>query len=201
LIGYLNLLLKDENTRIIHTTLKKCYSSALKMRSLINDFLYFTGPRPGQLPFEISEFSFNNLVTETIENFHLTYPHLNIQLQGETTANIKGDRGRIEQVIANLLNNAIKYAPGKNQIDVVLKQETDNVVLQVRDYGIGIEPGEISLLFDKFYRAGNTGKIKGMGLGLYIVKEIVNFHKGRVLVESTPGKGTIFTVELPIGAF
>ena len=178
--------------------MQKCYASTLKMRSLINDFIYFTRSKPGELAFEMSEFDFDTLLAETVENLELAHPQYRIQLEGKTNATLTGDRIRIEQMISNLVNNAIKYAPGKEIINVIAKQENNRIVFQIIDDGIGIEPDEIPRLFDKFHRATNTGKIKGMGLGLYIVKEIVDFHKGAIFVESQPGKGAVFTVELPI---
>lgn len=198
LLGNLNLIKRQDNSEWVDKQLQKCYASTLKMRSLINDFIYFTRSKPGELAFEISEFDFDKLLTETVENLELAHPQYHIQIEGKTNATLTGDRDRIEQVISNLVNNAVKYAPGKENIKVIAKQENNRIVLQIIDDGIGIESEEIPRLFNKFHRAPNTGKIKGMGLGLYIVKEIVDFHQGTISVESQPGKGAVFTVELPL---
>lgn len=198
LVGYLSLMLKaPDNTAAVANYAKKGYESALKMRSLITDFLDFSKVQQGELTFTIGEVDFDSLVADTVYNMQMSFPQHRILLEGKTEKKIYGDRGRIEQVLTNLLNNAIKYSPGKDQIDVTIRSTQNSVVLQVEDYGLGIEKRELNRIFTKFHRANNTGKIKGMGLGLYIVKEIVDFHQGKISVESTPGEGTIFTIELP----
>lgn len=201
LLGFLALLLRiPTHPEPTNTHIKKAYDSALKMKGLISDFVDFSRAQQGLLSFEIKTFDFDKLVVETVENFHLANPYYDIHVQGRTEKSIKGDRGRIEQVIINLMNNAMKYSPGKNKIEILLHQQENAVALQIRDYGVGIEKEEMDKIFDKFHRASNTGKIKGMGLGLYIVKKIVDYHQGSVIVESEPGKGTSFTVILPVEA-
>ncbi|HET7091515.1 MAG TPA: ATP-binding protein [Anaerolineae bacterium] len=112
---------------------------------------------------------------------------------------ILGNGRRLEQVVANLVGNAIKYTPEGGRIDVSLQEDGEFVVLRVRDTGIGITPEDQSRIFDKFYRVETdaTLAIAGTGLGLSIVKSIVEKHKGRVWVDSEPGVGSVFTVVLP----
>ena len=112
---------------------------------------------------------------------------------------ILGNSRRLEQVVANLVGNAIKYTPEGGRIDVSLREDGDFVVLCVRDTGIGITPEEQARIFDKFYRVQTDATLPtgGTGLGLSIVKSIVEKHKGRVWVDSTPGVGSVFTVVLP----
>ena len=112
---------------------------------------------------------------------------------------ILGNSRRLEQVVANLVGNAVKYTPEGGRIDVSLQEDGEFVVLRVRDTGIGITPEDQSRIFDKFYRVETdaTLAIAGTGLGLSIVKSIVERHKGRVWVDSEPGVGSVFTVVLP----
>lgn len=198
LVGYLSLMLKaSHNTEMVTKFAKKSYDSALKMRGLITDFLDFSRAQQGEISYNISEFDFDTLVKEIVENMQISYPQHRILRQGKTEKRMQGDYGRIEQILTNLLHNAIKYSPGKDRIDVMLESTPNTIILKVKDYGMGIEAKDLDKIFSKFQRAGNTGKIKGMGLGLYIAQEIVHFHKGKIGVESTPGKGALFTVELP----
>ncbi len=199
LLGYLNLIQKNgQDQASIDYYVKKSYASSLKMRGLINDFLHFSSVLPGQFSFKLSTFHFDEMVAETIENIRLSYPHYRILITGETAQQIHADHSRIEQVIYNLINNAIKYSPKVHQVEIALQTEAESVMLSVSDHGIGIAPEELEHIFDRFYRASNTGKIRGMGLGLFIVKEIIDFHQGTISVESQTGIGTTFTITLPI---
>jgi signal transduction histidine kinase len=110
-----------------------------------------------------------------------------------------GDPDRIQQVLANLLDNARKNAPSEVPIEVNLEQ-TDSVArLVVEDHGPGIDPDQLERIFDKFVR-GRAGAVTGTGLGLYISRRIVDAHEGRIWAESTPGQSTRFIVELPCEA-
>jgi signal transduction histidine kinase len=101
-------------------------------------------------------------------------------------------------MINNLVSNAIKYTPKGGRLGVRTRQEDGQAVLQVWDQGVGIPPAEQPYIFDKFYRASNLPEdTGGTGLGLTIVKSIVEDHQGRIWVESTPGQGTTFTIVLP----
>jgi two-component system phosphate regulon sensor histidine kinase PhoR len=110
-----------------------------------------------------------------------------------------GNARRLRQVAANLIGNAVKYTPENGRVEVILREDGDFLVLQVRDTGIGISPEDQHRIFDKFYRVESelTENISGSGLGLSIVKAIVEKHNGRVWVESQMGKGSTFTVLLP----
>lgn len=199
LMGYVGLLLREkDNSEQTTQYLRKCYYSALKMRGLVNDFLDFSKVQQGQLSFKITTFNFDKLVSETVENLQLSNPSHQILLVGKTENVLHGDRGRIEQVITNLLNNAIKYSPKQNKVEVTLENAQDAVLMRVKNYGVGIEPDELNHIFEKFHRASNAGKVKGMGLGLYISKEIVDFHKGTITVNSKLGEGSEFIVRLPV---
>jgi PAS domain S-box-containing protein len=107
------------------------------------------------------------------------------------------DRLRISQVVTNLLSNAVKYGGGK-PVDVEFGPRDDRAWLSVRDRGIGIEPADMSQIFERFERAVSSRNYGGLGLGLYIVKRIVESHGGTIRVESTPGEGSAFIVELPL---
>jgi signal transduction histidine kinase len=114
---------------------------------------------------------------------------------------VLGDELRLEQVLQNLLQNAIKYSPHGGEIDVALHHQDDSVCMSVTDRGMGIPQEALPLLFQRFYRAENADahQINGMGIGLYVVKEIVSNHGGTVEVTSTEGVGSTFTVHLPLG--
>jgi signal transduction histidine kinase len=107
------------------------------------------------------------------------------------------DRTRIEQVVTNLLSNAIKYGSG-HPIEVTISQDEQTARLAVRDQGIGISADDQARIFNRFERAGSIKSFGGMGLGLYITRQIVSSHGGTIRVESAPGAGSTFIVELPL---
>ena len=112
------------------------------------------------------------------------------------------DEEAISSVLINLLSNAMKFSPTTKEITLKLFYDEQNVVLQVSDKGIGMKPKEISKIFDRFYRAENkiVTKTRGSGLGLTLVKHIIDAHNGRITVRSEPGKGSVFTVFFPVDA-
>lgn len=113
---------------------------------------------------------------------------------------IIGDELRLEQVIQNLISNAVKYSPHGGPVTVQLEQRDWYAWVSVTDQGIGIPRASLARLFQRFYRAENADqrRISGMGIGLYVVKEIVDLHGGTVGVTSTEGEGSTFTVCLPL---
>jgi signal transduction histidine kinase/integral membrane sensor domain MASE1 len=112
---------------------------------------------------------------------------------------VNGDAMRLEQVLDNLVQNAIKYSPGGGRVEVRIEQQNDTACLWVSDEGIGIPHTAVPQLFERFYRAPNVDpqQITGMGIGLYVVKEIVQLHGGTIMVESIEGVGSTFRVCLP----
>ena len=114
-----------------------------------------------------------------------------------TLKRVQVDETLVSRILVNLLSNAVKYSPNGGIVEVLLKRQDDEVLIQVRDEGIGISPENQKHLFEMFYRAENVGSIAGTGLGLNIVKDCVEMHRGRIQVESRVGKGSTFSVYLP----
>jgi signal transduction histidine kinase len=112
---------------------------------------------------------------------------------------VSGDELRLEQVLQNLIHNAFKYSQAPEPISVTVTQQADRVCVAVQDQGMGIPSAALPHLGERFYRADNAAarQISGMGIGLYVVKEIVTLHGGAVTVESTEGAGSTFSVYLP----
>jgi two-component system phosphate regulon sensor histidine kinase PhoR len=123
--------------------------------------------------------------------------HLEVDLPPDLPA-VAGNPVRLRQMINNLVDNAIKFTPENGRVTVATRLEENQVLLQVSDTGLGIPPAEQPYIFNKFYRASNVEDGTGSGLGLSIVKSIVEIHGGRIWVESTMGEGSTFTVVLPI---
>jgi two-component system sensor histidine kinase KdpD len=122
---------------------------------------------------------------------------LDVRMQLESVPPIFGDAVRLVQVFENLFTNALKYAPD-SPIDIVLSQVGNNVVVSFIDHGPGIPKESLPLIFERFYRVRGEKTVTGTGLGLYICKQIIQAHRGKIWAESTPGQGTTFFIELPI---
>jgi two-component system sensor histidine kinase BaeS len=138
------------------------------------------------------------LAKETAEQFAGLFAGAEILLEthlGPVTALV--DRGRITQVLANLLSNALKFTPARGQVRLELWDDGDQAVLQVSDSGPGIAAEELPHVFDRFWR-GSRGRASGTGIGLTVVRELVAAHDGTVQVASQPGQGASFTVRLPV---
>jgi signal transduction histidine kinase len=126
---------------------------------------------------------------------------INVQVHvAEDLPHLAVDRDALSQALRNLLDNAVKFSPDRKQIDVNLKKDQQNVCIEVMDRGTGIPSHELNRLFDKFYQGRSTIRYsrKGTGLGLTLVKHTIEAHGGRMSVKSQVGKGSTFTIILPI---
>jgi signal transduction histidine kinase len=115
---------------------------------------------------------------------------------------VTGDSLRLEQVLQNLISNAVKYSPAGGPVRVAVSADARHACLRVQDQGIGVPETALPHLFGRFYRAPNVDShaIAGLGIGLYVVAQIVELHQGTIAVESTEGGGSTFTICLPVRA-
>ena len=146
-----------------------------------------------------STFSLSEQIQKSVGEYRYRFPGRNIEANILANIQITGDARMIEIAISNLLDNAIKYSPKSEAIQVIVKQENQNTLIEVADKGSGIPDREKKKIFQKFYRLGNenTRKTKGTGLGLYLTQKIIYRHKGNIKVKDHPGGGSIFVIELP----
>ncbi|MBI3063134.1 MAG: HAMP domain-containing histidine kinase, partial [Deltaproteobacteria bacterium] len=118
----------------------------------------------------------------------------------EGVPTVLGDKAQLDRVLWNLVGNAIKFTPAGGKITVSSRRDDRHVCVAVKDTGIGIPKEELPLLFSQFRRLKGSAKVEGTGLGLFIVKTIIEAHKGTVQADSEDGKGSTFTVRVPIRA-
>lgn len=171
-----------------------------RLTRLIDDMLDVSRIRTGKLQLDKAEHDFSDIIREAVfrlsvlfEAAGLSHPYMDLD------ENVKGicDRFRIEQVIGNLLTNAIRYGMGK-PVMISLKKKDNYIRMAVTDQGYGIAQEDLGRIFGRYERAINSSEVSGLGLGLFITKEIVESHNGRIWVESEVGKGSTFIVELPV---
>jgi signal transduction histidine kinase len=173
-----------------------------KLERMVNDFMEMTKVDAGELELQIGRQDLVPLVREVVDLFDATEPQPRIDVSLPTSAVwVAGDALRIEQVITNLISNALKYSPSVRKVEVGLRPSGDDVCLYVRDYGIGISEDDQRRLFEPFQRASlSKDTVPGAGLGLFVVQRLVQAHGGRIDVRSRPGEGAEFRVHLPLAA-
>lgn len=152
----------------------------------------------GHLKLQLELVELSRLIPDVVERLRDTIEGggCRVALHVQTGVAGRWDRLRLEQALVNLLTNAVKYG-GRGLIEVSLETDTGQVTIVVRDHGSGIPPGQQSRIFERFVRAAPHG-VGGVGLGLYITRQIVEQHGGRIRVESQPGAGAAFYVSLPL---
>ncbi len=193
-----NFIIKNGDTEYL-PYIQKINLQTKKLTKLIEDLLALSRVQGGKLKMDITSFNFDDLVDEIVENMQLTTSQ-KISVSGISNRNIRGDKERIGQVITNLLSNAIKYSPNSDKIKVKIDTKDDSIIFSVKDYGIGIPKEYHSKLFEKFYRVtGDDEKtFPGMGIGLHVSREIINYHNGKIWVESEKDLGSTFYFSIPI---
>jgi two-component system, OmpR family, sensor histidine kinase VicK len=191
---------KKSNDLLIADLLCKADNQVTEMTSVIENILDISLIASGRATLQTRHFDMDLLIREVIcSYFYLVKTH-NIRLSNEGEQLVCADRSKIKQVILNLLSNAIKYSPEQSEIIINCRSGDDRLQVSVHDRGMGISPVHLEKLFKRFYRAecDEVKNKKGYGIGLYIVKEIIQQHRGEVWVESVEGSGAVFHFSLPI---
>lgn len=166
---------------------------------LVNDMLDISRMQTGRLSLSLEKVELDGLVYDVIERLKPFCDLAGCELRSDIHSEATGlwDKFRIEQVITNLITNGAKYA-SENPIEVHVAKINGKAMIKVKDYGPGISQEDQKRIFERFERATSTDTISGLGLGLFISREIIELHQGSISVESTLGKGSTFTVVLPL---
>jgi signal transduction histidine kinase len=199
--GYIQLLqrsLNRDDKTMAQNHLEKASTQLEKLNDLIVDLLDISKIESGKMKFNMKNFYADNMVNNAIEMLQQSNPDFKISKLGKTDEMIFGDEMRLEQVVINFITNAIKYAPGTNQVNVTTNIKDEKLYLAVKDFGIGISKEQQDKIFDKFYRVeDNSNRFNGLGIGLYICSEIINRHGGTIGVKSVPDEGSEFYFIIP----
>jgi signal transduction histidine kinase len=200
--GYSTSLLRqdtswDEETQKEFLTIID--EEADRLSLLIENVLESARLQSKTLPLRFQPLRLDGVLRDVIMRIRARHRDLDVNAQLESVPPIFGDGVRLVQVFENLFTNALKYAPG-SPIDILLNQVGDKVVISFIDHGPGIPKESLSLIFERFYRVRGEKTVTGTGLGLYICKQIIQAHRGKIWAESTPGQGTTFLIELPINS-
>jgi PAS domain S-box-containing protein len=184
--------------------MKKMNAQVNRLAKLVHGLLDTSRISAGQFALQRETFDLNLLLEERAAEAQLTAPYHKLIVKQGDIAPLHADRERVGQVVTNLISNAVKYSPGANRVIISSKSINDEVKVSVRDFGIGIKPEAQQKIFRRFYRIDASNDVAGLGLGLYISREIIKMHGGTMGVESPsvgeadePGKGSIFYFKLP----
>ncbi|HEY4324147.1 MAG TPA: PAS domain S-box protein [Mucilaginibacter sp.] len=177
--------------------IEMAHRSMHKMTTLVDGLLNVNRIKESQLPLQKQWFVLSELVNACCNHITMTGRH-SVVISGDKTIKVYADEAAIDQVIVNLVNNAIKYAPASKEIGIIIEDKIDHIKLSVKDTGEGIPSEEIPFLFNRYYQTGKQNyKNPGLGLGLYIGSEIIKRHGGKMGVESVLGRGSTFWFTLP----
>lgn len=174
-----------------------------RLSRLVDDVLLFSKTEQGRKSYRLRPTRLEDVVNGAVRAMEYPLRQAGFRLRTRMDCPlplVRADADTLQQALLNLLSNAMKYSGDSRDIDVDVRREGARVVLEVTDYGIGIEPGEQVRIFDKFYRAPapDNQSIPGTGLGLALVSQIAKAHRGQIRVRSAPGKGSTFSLFLPV---
>ncbi len=184
----------------LHKAMSSVYASGKKILNLVENFLVSSAIEAGKLKLNVQPVSINELIEDSMTFFIPQAERKNVKisfLKGTGLPRIMADKVQLDRVIGNILGNALKYIPSGSSVTVSTTAVEDGIEIAISDTGKGIPEKDVDTMFQKFRRSNATGKIEGMGLGLYIAKAVTEAHGGSISLTSRVGEGTTFTVRLP----
>jgi two-component system sensor histidine kinase VicK len=193
------LKLKSTEDAFLAGAMDTATNQVKKMGNMINGFLNISRLESGKILIVKEDFDFDDLLTEMIAEAQLTIPTHTIDFSPCGPLIINADRDKIGSVISNLISNAVKYSPKGSIVKIKCKSTAEEVLVSIKDEGMGIKQQDINKIFDRYYRVQteHTQHISGFGIGLYLSSEIVGRHEGKIWVESEVEKGSVFYFSLP----
>ena len=195
-------LQSDQRREHYEEALADCLEESDRVLTLLNVLMDISEAETGTMKLSLVPVNISNIIEDTVALYEYVAEDKSISISVNCAKDIgmTADRNRIRQVLANLLDNAIKYTPHGGNIFIGAYQEQEQTVILVRDTGIGILSDEVGKIWDRLYRGDKSRSEPGLGLGLSLVKAVIEAHKGRIEVDSEPGGGSVFTLYLPLPA-
>ncbi|HTE23522.1 chemotaxis protein CheB [Flavitalea sp.] len=193
-------MVEEENIGSAKEILPRLGAQVERLTGLVTDLLDVTKINEGQMKLHREKIDINELIKKSVGEIQRTLKKHQLQLNLQPCPQVLADVNRIEQVVLNLISNAVKYSPEAAKIDISTRKSEDKVVVSIQDFGIGMPEVTRKKVFERFFR-DNDNTIPtspGMGLGLFIAADIIKRHGGEIWVESEQGKGSIFYFSLPV---
>jgi PAS domain S-box-containing protein len=192
-------LIEEGNREAMADFVQRSKKNTMRLNRMVTELYDATKMNSGNFRLELTSFDVLDMVKEATQTIQVLHPSYTVIINREApSAEIIADRYRLIQVIDNFLTNSIKYANGNTEIYISVAIDEDTVTICVRDQGLGIPSSQLPYIFDRFFRAEKTKNLEGVGLGLYLCREIIVAHNGRIWVESEEGQGSVFCFSLPL---
>ncbi|WP_299359226.1 PAS domain S-box protein [Mucilaginibacter sp.] len=200
LLQMASLKLKDSSDGFLANAMEKSTTQVKRMTAIINGFLNISRLESGKIHIEKQSFEIESLISDMVSEAQLTAGAHDIRFAQCAALQVSADRDKIGSVISNLISNAIKYSPKGRNIEVACHSNEKELIVSVKDEGMGIKPDDLGKIFDRYYRveSSHTHHISGFGIGLYLSAEIIRRHDGRIWAESQSGVGSTFYFSLPV---
>jgi signal transduction histidine kinase len=200
--GSAELALQANSDALTREALADCVEESDRVLTMLNTLMDITEAEQGMMRLHRERTSVSNLMEDVLEIYRMLAEEKKIEIKTDLADPCYADvdPNRVQQALANLIDNAVKYTPEGGSITVACKQSDQSIKVSVEDNGTGIPPEEQPRIWDRLYRGDKSRGQRGLGLGLSLVKAVVQAHGGQVTVRSVPGSGSEFTVKLPIGA-
>ena len=183
----------------LREALSDCLEESERVETMLSTLMDISEAETGTMALQVERADIGDLVRNTVELYEDVADDKAVRLEAALTdpVVVEVDRNRLRRVLANLVDNAIKYTPSGGRVHVSVRANEQEVVIEVSDTGVGIPADELPRIWERLYRGDKSRSERGLGLGLSLVKAIVEAHGGKVSVRSTPGDGTTFEVRLP----
>ena len=194
-----NYIIHDDNLNSQQRSMLQIVQrNVLVLTQLVSEILDFRKVQNGKMELRLSDFNLAESMKQWIKLFSASAQkkHITISMDAPDTIMLRADQDKIERICYNLLSNALKYTSEGGEITLTAKEENGRVMISVADNGCGISSDELPYIFDRFYQAKNAGR--GTGIGLAIVKAFTELHHGEVSATSIEGKGSTFTIHIPV---
>ena len=194
-----NYIIHDDNLNSQQRSMLQIVQrNVLVLTQLVSEILDFRKVQNGKMELRLSDFNLAESMKQWIKLFSVSAQkkHIAISMDAPDTIMLRADQDKIERICYNLLSNALKYTSEGGEISLMAKEEGGRVMISVADNGCGISSDELPYIFDRFYQAKNAGR--GTGIGLAIVKAFTELHHGEVSATSVEGKGSTFTIHIPV---
>ena len=197
--GIAETALRSDDPVALREALADCLEESDRVVAMLNTLMDISEAETGTMALRREPTDLNDLIRQTVEMYEDVADERGVRIETATTPELVADidRNRLRQVLANLLDNAIKYTPSGGRIEMRAGREANAVVVKVKDTGAGIPAEELPRIWERLYRGDKSRSTRGLGLGLSLVKAIVQAHGGEVSVESELGVGSTFVLRLP----
>ncbi|MGI8581336.1 MAG: PAS domain-containing sensor histidine kinase [Chitinophagaceae bacterium] len=189
--------LKQNNHEAAMIFLARSKNNVMRLNKMISELYDATKMGSGNMKLETSEFNFEEMIKEAIATMEVLHPDYTINAKGSADILVWGDKYRLIQVVTNYLSNGIKYSKGSSEVELKLHYDDEKITVSVTDKGLGISKDQLPHIFNRFFRAEKTKNLEGVGLGLYLCRQIIQAHHGKVWAESKESEGSTFYFSIP----